>query len=346
MLHGLVCLLPFVLHVPTAPAVQVRPVVLEPAWTSPLGTLRETHLVTAGRVGELLLVQDGRHGITALDPSSGAPVWFVQLSGPLDHWPSPGDAALVFGSGTAQVVVDPRTGERLATRHGASVASHAAASDGRLLFVPSLVGDELVVTDLATGLKAWGMGMARPFSTPALVVGSEARRSVVVGTRDGMLRAVPAAVDVPRAERWVTRVGLPVGVPTLHADRLYVAGEDRVLWALSPAAGDVQWKHLPGETLVSGPVALGDVVCIATPTRLLALRAADGQPAWELAGRFVPRGEVAGLLLVGADGGRCQLRDPADGSLKLDGLPPELVAAGAVAVALRGGVDVVAWRRR
>jgi outer membrane protein assembly factor BamB len=252
----------------------------------------------------------------------------------------------VFSAGTSQLVVDARTGTRLSTQRGGSVAAYSAASDGRLLFLPSLLHDQLVVTDLATGMQAWQMGMEHAFTTPALVVGSAARRSVVVGTDDGMLRAVPATPDVPRGERWVTSVGRPIGAPKLHGDRLYVASEDRTLWALSPAGGDVQWKHLPGEALQSEPVVVGDLVCVATRTRLLALSAADGHLAWEVRGSFTPLGVVGGLLLVRAGAEACGLRAPADGALALGRLSPRLVAAGQVAVEIEGGVQVVAWGRR
>ncbi|MHC5211760.1 MAG: outer membrane protein assembly factor BamB family protein [Planctomycetota bacterium] len=335
----------FLVPSPALPTAQVQPTVLAPVWSSPLGTLRDTHIVAAGRVGDLLLVQDGRHGVTALSPATGEPVWFVQLPSALDHWPSPGERALVLSAGTSQLVVDTRTGSRLHTHRGASVAAHAPASDGRLLFVPSLLGDAVVVIDLATGLQAWRMSMEHPFATPALVVGSDARRSVVVGTQDGMLRALPATLDVPRTERWATRVGRPIGAPVLHADRLFVASEQRALWALSPSGGDAQWKHLPGEALASGPVVLGSAVCVATTTRLLGLAPADGRLVWEVEGAFTPLGEVAGQLLVRTGAGACELRDPSDGALKLGGLPPDLQAAGPVALAIEDGVRIVAWGR-
>jgi outer membrane protein assembly factor BamB len=344
MLPDLLSLLLFLAPAPAVPALQVQPTVLEPAWSSPLGTLRETHLVAVWRVGDLLLVQDGRHGVTALSPETGEPRWFVQLSAALDHRPSADGAALVLAAGTTQLVIESRTGARLATHRSASIAARAPASDGQLLFVPSLLGDKLVVTDLRTGLQAWSMSMDHPWSTPALVVGGESRRSVVIGTDDGMLRAVPATLDVPRTERWVAPVGRPVGAPVLSGETLFVASEDRALWALSASGGDTQWKHLPGEPLVSAPVVVGDLVCVATASRLLGLAAADGRLVWEVPGAFTPLGEVGGLLLA-RTAGACQLRAPKDGTLALGGLPSELVAGGPVAVAVERGVSVVAWRR-
>jgi hypothetical protein len=85
MLPNVLSLLLLLAPGPAVAPLQVQPVTLEPVWTSPLGTLRETQLVAAGLVADLLLVQDGRHGMTALSPTTGQPVWFVQLPGALDH---------------------------------------------------------------------------------------------------------------------------------------------------------------------------------------------------------------------------------------------------------------------
>ncbi|MBM3986190.1 MAG: hypothetical protein FJ296_10980, partial [Planctomycetes bacterium] len=317
--------------------------VLRPAWESALGRARAARLLDCVAVGPRVLVGDERGGVVALDPESGELQWFVQLPGPLDFVPSDG-GAVALASGPTVVVVASATGRRLFEVTSAAAPAASPCSDGRMLFVPSLLDSTLVAYDLATGRKAWEFRFASPFSGPAQICGLEGSRSVVVALDDGTLRAVPAQLEVPRGERWVARTGRVLGAPLSMGDALVAATFDHAVVSLDASAGTVRWRRYTGERPRTPVVGAGGLLVVCTADGLLALQAEDGSTAWTQEGAGRPLGDVGGELLL-RSGDACQWRESASGRLLRERLPGRAVAAGGRLVELRDGQVVAGWAR-
>jgi outer membrane protein assembly factor BamB len=327
-------------------------VTLESLWSTPLGELRRASLLRAGPVGGgpvggVLLVEDGRHGVSAIEYATGRPRWLVQLSGELAHWPNEGADTVTLSSGTRSVVVELSTGRRLFELDSAELPAGSPVSDGRLVYVPSLLDDTLTAIDMQTGLQAWEYRMPARFASGAHLIGQAGRSAVLVASDDGKLRAIPAGLDVPRRERWVRHVGALLAPPVVSGDRIYVATVARELIALNAGSGEVEWKHLPGEPLGAGPVVANGRVVVSTRTRLLSLNADTGALEWEQADAGAPMGAVGAdgnALLVHDRAGSAGLRDAASGAPVPAQLPRGAQTGGGIVIALQGGNDIAAWR--
>ncbi|HEX5011584.1 MAG TPA: PQQ-binding-like beta-propeller repeat protein [Planctomycetota bacterium] len=317
---------------------------LRPLWERQLGVARGASLRTCRAVGPRVLVVDAAGGVTALDPASGAIQWFVQAPGPVTAFLPSDGGAIATASGTDVLAIDGATGRRVFQVQSASAPAYSPCSDGRLLYVPALLGDMLVAWDMSTGTRAWECHMPAHFAGPATVTGSQGTGSVLVPTADGLLRAVPAQLGVPERERWTQRVGTILGAPLVVGQLILVASSDRAVIALDAPSGVVKWKHFTGAPVRSPPVVVGERVVVRTSESLVALDLATGASAWEQPESALPLGEVGGELLVRAPRGGCEWREIATGRLITGGLPAGSIAASGMLVELSSGA-IAGWKR-
>jgi outer membrane protein assembly factor BamB len=318
---------------------------LRPLWERQLGVARGASLRACRAVGSRVLVVDAAGGVTALDPASGAIEWFVQAPGPVEAFLPSDGGAIAIASGTDVLAINGPTGRRVFEVRSASAPAYSPCSDGRLLYVPALLGDMLVAWDMSTGTRAWEFHLPAHFAGPAIVSGREGTGSVLVTTADGLLRAIPAQLGVPEHERWYQRVGTILGAPLVVGPVILVASSDRAVIALDAASGVVKWKHFTGAPVRSPPVVVGERVVVQTSDSLVALDVATGAPAWEQPESVYPLGEVGGELLVRPAGGGCEWREIATGRLIQGGLPANSIAASGMLVELHAGSVVAGWKR-
>jgi outer membrane protein assembly factor BamB len=314
-----------------APAALVPALAQDRAWEAALGSLRHTRL-TAARVADgHIIVQDEDGGLTALDPATGLTRWFVRLPGPLERWPAGGGGTLVLVAGGEVLVVDAASGRRLAHVESPDVPAGSPVSDGHLLFTPTLVGNRLVATDLDLGVKRWEFRFGAPLDGPAMLLGEQARRTVIVATDDGVVHAIAAQPEAPRTERWIARTGRLAGPAVSDGQRVFVATEDRSVLALDTGTGSTLWRYLPGETLTGGPVLSGDTLVVGTDARVVALDATTGAERWkrDVADRPLA---ASGSVIQVARGGEVALLDASDGHDLRTGLPKATVLAEGVVV--------------
>jgi len=84
------------------------------------------------------------------------------------------------------------------------------------------------------------------------------------GYSESTSRIIVHDADVPPYPKWQTQLGAPVYhfSPTVHNDRLYVATDAGVLWALSKSDGEVLGQHDFGNVILSSPVVEGNELFI------------------------------------------------------------------------------------
>ena len=317
---------------------------LHPIWERPLAAARGAALQYCANVGERVLVVDSAGGITALQPGTGELLWFVQAPGPIDSFLPSDGGAIALASGTDVLAIDGPTGRRLFSVRSASAPAYSPCSDGRLLYVPSLLDDTVVAWNMTSGIREWEFHMPSPFAGPSVICGGEGTRSVLVTTEDGILRAIPAQIGVPERERWTQRVGRLVGMPLVTTDLIFVSSSDRAVMAIDVASGGVRWKHFTGEPPRSTPVVIGDRVAVMTVSRLEGLDRKTGSLLWEQPVAARPIGDVGGELLVRHSGAGCELRELATGRVLVDELPAACIAAGGMMIELRNSSSVVGWK--
>ena len=324
-----------------SPALAQSP--LREAWKEPLGPARNADLQVCVSVGPRVLVLDVAGGVTALDPATGNLQWFVQMPGSVSMLPSDG-GAIALASGTTIIVVDGPSGRRLFETTSAMAPATSPCSDGRVLFVPALLDDTLVAWDMRGGGIAWEFHMPAPHAGPALLCGPEGSRSVLLPGEDGVLRAIPAQLDVPRTERWSQRLGLVVGVPLVVGPTVIVGTLDRAVVALDAGSGVVKWRRRTGEAPRTSPVAVGKGFAIGTTGKLLMLSQETGEILWEQPSTDRPLGDVAGGMLVRHGAGGCGLLDASTGRTLAEHLPGSSIAVAGWLIELRGGTDVAGWK--
>lgn len=318
---------------------------LQEAWRTPLGAARGAPMLEVLSVGARALALDANGGVTALDPATGDLQWFVQMPGPVRYLPSDG-GAIALTAGATVVVVDGPSGRRLYQTTSAMAPGASPCSDGRLLFVPALLDDVLVAWDMARDAKLWAFHMPAPHAGPALLVGPEGARSVLLPGSDGVLRAIPAQSDVPRKDRWSVRLGRIVGVPLIGDNSVIVASADRFVTAVDTGSGALRWRTSTGEMPRTSPVAVGDLVIFGTSARLMALNRDTGATVWEREASDRPLGQVGGELLVRrGSGGGSQWLQVRTGQVLMEKLPGNAIAVDDWLIEMRDGSTVSGWKR-
>src|SRR5512140_721547 len=101
---------------------------------------------------------------------------------------------------------------------------------------------------------------------------------VVVGTRDGWLRAL----DPDGTLLWTVEAGGRFQAPArIDGDSVYVGSADGKLYALELASGKVRWKYDAQQEVGTTPVVAGDLVLAMTlQDNLFAVDARTGSWKW------------------------------------------------------------------
>lgn len=252
---------------------------LERAWTSPLATARGTSIVALHVVGDHVLVEDALHGVTALDAATGLPRWIVQLDAALTTAPGEGDGVVTLTSGTHVTVVDALAGRRVRTIDVLGVPDVASVATGDVLLVPTIQDDELRAFAVRSGLERWSMRLPGALLGPARLIGGGDARAVLLATRDGSLRALPATLEAPARERWTVRTGRLAAPPIVADGRVVVVSRHDVRM-LDANSGERLWAFSPG-SLASETVAVTEAhVVVAAGGRLHGVARAGGAVAW------------------------------------------------------------------
>lgn len=81
---------------------------------------------------------------------------------------------------------------------------------------------------------------------------------------------------------WSTAVGCVVGTPCAAGDLILVATSDRGVMGVESLSGQVRWRQMPSQQVLSSPVVNDDVAVIATQDRLKGLSLDNGAVLWQM----------------------------------------------------------------
>ncbi len=189
-------------------------------------------------------------GITALDATTGAQKWVLDIYGDvidsmnrLAHSPVIGaDGTVFFCAAGAVIAVDGTTGKQFSSSLEYALAPSFFASpaldDKGTLYVGNgwgllgRFGGGIYALDAKTGQQKWQHETKYwTRSTPAV----SADGTVYIGEDQGNFFALDAATGV---RKWGMRAGGPIGAPTIGVDgTVYVTSQDGKLYALEGTAG-------------------------------------------------------------------------------------------------------------
>jgi outer membrane protein assembly factor BamB len=166
------------------------------------------------------------------------------------------------------------------------------------------------------------MGEWRP-GEPGGAAFDPVARVVVVGTRDGALRALRA----DGSALWTFKASGPfLAEPAVDGDTVYAACADGKLYALAIGSGKERWRYDAKEALASRPTVAGGLVLVTSLSdTVYAVDAASGEWKWHRRkdGRegFTIRGVAAvvagqGLAFAGAADGSVAALDLATGIVR------------------------------
>jgi outer membrane protein assembly factor BamB len=160
-------------------------------------------------------------------------------------------------------------------------------------------------------VKLWGISWHRPLVPPTMLewhpveLGGPAvdplSGTVVIGTRDGFLRAC----DSDGVRLWELEAGGRFEAPArMDGDVLYAGSSDGRLLAVEIATGKVRWTYQAGEEVSTTPVVAGGLVFVMTlQDTLLAVDAKTGAWKWhhrrEMREGFTIRGAASVVVSQG-----------------------------------------------
>ena len=324
MLHVLLLAL-----VVLAPSPEPSDLPLEPSWTMSLEVWQTGQgIVSVHAVGDLLLVEDSGHRVTALDRATGDLRWLVALRHPLADVPGVAAGHLTLATKQDLVVVSEATGERLYDRQLTTALAAAPIAGESLVFEPSYFEGTLSAYVLRGGALNWRYRIKTGFAGQAVYIANQEEPRVVIPGSDGKLRAIPATGKVPSKLLWSLDVGIPLGTSVVRSDTLFMTTGRNTLIAVDCISGVSRWTANLGEKPLGGPVPVGDLLLVGTEENLLALRVSDGQVVWRAGSQELPLAAVPGLAICQLASGRIVGRKTADGTLVDVPTGPRVLSTG------------------
>jgi outer membrane protein assembly factor BamB len=289
-------------------------------WSVPVERLRGAAVVALHDGGELVLVEDSDHGLTALDAATGSVRWFVLLAGPLTQPATRHGDLLALTSEDWLLVVDAKTGRRDLQRVLDSVLPQPPVASEPMLYLAETLRGKVSAVDLDHGRVRWTIDLPGGVTHP-LEVGPHGG-AVLAACGDGTLRALPAGLSAPRGEAWGAHTGSLAGPLVVADGKVVSAGLDRRLTARHVAGGSVFWERTLSDVPTGGAVVAGGTVAVSTVDGVSAFRLDDGSSRWtQEAERVV--GAAGDAVFCLNDFDRGVLRRGTDGEALLDGLPSD-----------------------
>jgi outer membrane protein assembly factor BamB len=252
-----------------------------------------THASRLAVDGDLVIVQDQKNEIHALDRSSGVHRWIVQLAGPTTQSIGGTASTATFVSTDELVGVDRVKGARRQARssqHLDFFPSGRAVTIGTTAFVGRLAPMGVQTINLSSGATGWEYNVSSPL-VDLVSFGDGALAQLIGVTEDGLLFALPPRGATDSAwsppESWFHRVpGTHVVTPlALHGNSLCFGAENGFLYHVDARSGRIVWK-MPCGTDMRGNEAViaGNAIYQYSSGTLYAFAADTGKSLWNAEG--------------------------------------------------------------
>lgn len=265
---------------------------------------------------DLVIVQDTRNTITAINSADGSQRWATTIANPLTRFHGLiRDDGRAHGLAEAEVfTLDLATGSLIARQQFDRLASS----------MPILVGDTLVY---GTGDgRVLGHNLTLNVGTGGNTIDGAVRVSAaIVGDTLGVVSDTGSVMFLDAGTlRLVSRSSMyrgAVSTPVASDAMMFVASLDQSIYAFAPGASRPVWSYLTETSLRTQPVyAEGVVYCDIPSEGMVAFEAHSGQKLWTtegVAGTIIGRNKGR---LIAWDGTAAITLDPATGAV-VDRIP-------------------------
>lgn len=234
-------------------------------------------------------VLDSANTVHAIDMANGTHRWVLFLDRAPTRPMLVGSDRVGFLSRAHLTVCAKTTGTRLLDRDLDFTPSAGGALTLDTLYTASW-GDSyrLRTVSLYDGWPGWFHAVGGPVTASPLVVGSGADQMVYVAAQDGSVAALearPATAEVPGTVAWSYRTLGKNAANLAHDDQtLFIASEDRALYALNRLVGSVSWKWFSDQPLAQAPAVAATRVYQPIPGAVVAIDKATGDTAYTFTG--------------------------------------------------------------
>ncbi len=223
------------------------------------------------RIGDLVVVGEPTGKVWALDATTGAVRWHVDLVGAVGMAPLASRGLIVIGTRAGRLVgLDPSSGQkRWQVQFRRPLLGGAVGPDG--LLIVSCMDQQVRGVDPAHGEIRW----SRHLPASSLVDPVVADGAAYVLGAGGRLHKLDARTG---KTRWVRPgFGYRSFAPAVRRDAVLLTSRTGLLYCLSPKDGTERWVKPTGSAPTAPPVLVGQTVYVVTAApRLLAVRLDSG----------------------------------------------------------------------
>eukprot|EP00752_Nemacystus_decipiens_P015713 g14026.t1 len=250
-------------------------------WASPIKLLEGQKITSVTVLGDLVLVvEDPRNVVTALDANNGELKWKIVLGSDVESLfpPSRDDKQIFIHSASRMATLNVRTGEVIAVVSlDTPVSSKGIYDPDQRLAVMFGTNGLVFGHSVDSNFPRWRYRLANRITNPGILTGQD----VFVVDSGGTYALLETATGSPL---WRNRTLGPVSTnAAAQGSELIVSSEDGKVYALNRTTGNDTWTYLGAEQkLTASPVALGRLIIqpLLPNAGIVAIDAINGSELW------------------------------------------------------------------
>ena len=281
-------------------------------WILPLKELSPGGKTEWGKIdGEDLFVLDTNNTLHCVDMAKGTHKWVVMLDGFPTYAPTISADAIGVVIKDRVVVVLRSNGSRLLDRRIELTPCTPLVANRDVGYAGCLYKESLHSIDLGRGLSGWTFRFTDIMSTAPVIAGSGSNLFLYVVTHGGTVACFDPQLAYeagPKKPSWKYQTGGRITAdPFVDDDILFVAGEDRSLYAFGRLSGAMRWRYMSDLPLKVTPLVAGGKVFLVVGGDTICLDRATGKELWKAEGYNTPAGIVKTIAYILSDEGKLAL---------------------------------------
>ncbi len=267
------------------------------AWQTHLNILQGQKLRHVEVFDDFIVALRSGNVASVIEASSGRIIWndSIGTAGERMFRPVRNGEDLIINSETRMYILKIRSGQIVRVIDLMAAVNTPPLIAGQLAVFGTPKG-VVFAQHLQSGLEIWKMQTDAAISTDPLMAGNY----IIVGNNLGTIAAFTTGGDLLWTRKTHEKISaLPVATDLL----IYVASEDKSLYAFERSTGKLRWRYLTEEPLNSPPAVIGELLIQHIPgTGTVAIDAFSGQKVWTLPGNIKPiQGKNLQILTLSGD---------------------------------------------